>query len=205
MAERQARAVVEVEAEEVEGGAEELDGGGGEELGDALGVQGLGAGGQERRGQVRRQQRRQVERGEDGEAVAQREHRVGCRRQRPRRRVAEEPREVRVFPEAQREVCGRGCGEFCGAVGRACEWGVADGGGGGVDGVGGEVCSRVECEDECERLGEEEGVWSEEEGSEGGNDAGTQGFATRGIFNDSTARGSVNNHGIMSAGAPTDL
>jgi len=48
-------------------------------------------------------------------------------------------------------------------VGCACEWSVADGGGHGVDGVGGEICTRVECEDERERFGEDEGVRTDEE------------------------------------------
>ena len=147
----------------MEGGAEELDGGGGGELGDALGLQGLQRGRQRVLGDVRRHQRRQVERREDGEAVAQREQRVGCGRERPRRRRAEQPREVRVFPQAQRQVCGRGGGEFGRAVGGACEGGVADGGGHGVDGVGCEICACVDCEDEREWFGEDEGVRTEEE------------------------------------------
>jgi hypothetical protein len=88
-------------------------------------------------------------------------------------------------------------------VGSACEWGVADGGGYGVDGISGEVGPRVEGEDESEGLGEEEGVWAEEESLEGGNDAGTESFAARSIFNDSTVRVSVYIHITMPVGALT--
>lgn len=109
---------------------------------------------------------------------------------------------MRVFPKAEREVCSGGCGEFRGAVSSACEWGVVDGGGYGVDGVSCEIGPRIEGEDESERLGEEEGVWAEE-GSEGGNDAGTEGFAARSIFNDSTVRVSVYIHIIKPVGALT--
>ena len=95
--------------------------------------------------QLGRKQGRQVERSEDGEAVAYGEKGEGGKRNGafgPRR--AEELGEFVVFVEAQGEVGGRGEGEFLGAGGGRGEGGMCARGGDGVDCVGREVGAEIE-------------------------------------------------------------
>lgn len=123
--------------------------------------------------QPRRQQRRHVERGEDGQAVAQREQGVRRPRHGPRpRRGAEELREAAVLVEAEGQVCARRCEELGRARGAAAGGRVARRGGRGVERVGGQVGAGVEGEDQGEGLREEEVVRVQEEGAEGGSHAG---------------------------------
>ena len=103
--------------------------------------------------QLGRKQGRQVERGEDGEAVAHSEEGEGGERDGafgPRR--AEELGEFVVFVEAQGEVGGRGEGEFLGAGGGRGEGGMCARGGDGVDCVGREVGAEVESLATCVSL-----------------------------------------------------
>ena len=72
-------------------------------------------------GQQRRDKRGQIEARKDGQTVAGCEEGVSDSRDRTggRCRGAEEAGELRVFVQAQREVCGRGGEEFVGAGGDA--------------------------------------------------------------------------------------
>ncbi len=72
---------------------------------------------------------------------------------------------------------------------------VADGGGCGVDRVGGQVGAAVEHEDQAEGLGEEEALGAEEESLEGELEGGFERVSTRGIFHD----GSIIDRGISSS------
>lgn len=74
---------------------------------------------------------------------------------------------MRVFPQAEGQIGCAGGGEFCCAMSSTCCWSVAECGGDGVDGVGGEVGTHVEGEDEGEGLGEEEVLRTQEEGFQG--------------------------------------
>lgn len=120
----------------------------------------------------RRQQGREVERGEDGQAVAQREEHVAGQRDGTRHGAgrAKHADKDLVLVDAEPDVCGGRGGEFGGPRGDAGGGPVGDGGGECVEGVCGHVGAGVEGEDEGAGLGEEEGLGAEEKGAERGAD-----------------------------------
>lgn len=90
---------------------------------------------------------------------------------------AEHARVDLVFVDAHADVGCRGSGEFGGAGGYVGGGLILEGGGEGVDGVGGEVGCAVGDEDEGDGFGEEHGVGLEEERAERGFDGGAEGGA----------------------------
>lgn len=153
---RRGRAVVPVEAEQVQRRGKDLHGGGGEELrgGEPGDTHALGRVGVE----VRREARGRVEGRKDGQAVAQRKdgdagERDGARG--GRAGCAEELDKGLVFVHAERDVGeGRG-GELGGARGGGAGGRGRDRRGGRVERVGRQVGAAVEEEDEPDGLGGE--------------------------------------------------
>ena len=133
-----------------------------------------------------RDQRREVERRENGHGVPQREKRIRrwwnhpldiCLR-------AEHLRELRIFDQAQRHIGARGRDEL-GHASRRCFGGlIVERRRGRVEGVGREVGTGVDREDEGKGLGEEEGVWSDEQIPERGLDASAESAAAGCVFYD---------------------
>lgn len=96
-----------------------------------------------------------------------------------------------VLVDTDSDVCGAGRSEFCCSGCDARGGLVVDGRERGVNGVGGEICSAVEAEDERCWLGEEYCVWAGEEGSEGGFYRVCEGVCAGCVFHDGAVMMSV--------------
>lgn len=123
------------------------------------------------------QQDRDVEARENSNAVARCEEGVACGGDAAHGLAygAKHARVDLVFVDAHADIGGGGGGEFGGARGDVRGGFILQGGGEGVDGVGGEVGCAVGDEDEGYRFGEEHGVGLEEERAERGFDGGAEG------------------------------
>lgn len=126
-----------------------------------------------------------VERGEDGQAVADREEGVRGQADGPRgARGAKQADVDGVLVDADAHVGGGAGGELEGArrdLGRGL---VLDRRGGRVERVGRQVGAAVDHEDEGHGLGEEERVRAPEKGGQGGLEGAAHGLATRGVLHD---------------------
>ena len=135
---------------------DQLDSGGGQELRgrsptDVL-LRGVGD------GQVGRDERGEVERREDGQAVADGEEAVGDGGHGAGGDSAEHFGELAVLVQTQAEVGGAGGGEFGRAAGHGRSGFAGEGGLEGVEGVGHEVGAAVDHEDDGEGFRGEEAV-----------------------------------------------
>lgn len=174
----------------MDGRGEELDRGRGEELGCRqardVAPHRVGEPGVHPRGQ----ETRQVEGGEDGQAVAHGEEEVAGQRDGPGHSAGgpEEADEDLVLVDAQADVCGGRGGELAGAGGDGGGGAVGHGGGGGVERVGRHVGAGVEGEDEGAGAREQQGLGPGEERAKRGADGVGEGVAARGVFHDGAAR-----------------
>jgi hypothetical protein len=176
--------VVEIQPQQVQRRAQDLDRGRGQELRHRLPAHGPLHLARQLLAQHGAQQGRHVERGEDGQAVARREEGVRRARDGGGRRTAraEEAREALVLVDAQGHVGGTAEGELRGARGHGLGGSVVQRRGGRVDRVGGHVGAAVKEEDEGEGAGEERRVRVSQQVCEGVLETFGQGAAAGRVF-----------------------
>lgn len=158
---------------------EQLDGGGRGKLRDGLTADPPAHLGAQMPRDDGAEQRRHVEGREDGEAVAQREERVGGQRHGARRPAGPEQLHVDlVLVDAEPDVGGRGGGELVRSRRHVRRGLAAHRGRGRVERVRGQIGAAIEHEDERYRAREEHRARAREQSAQGGLEARGEGAAT---------------------------